>query len=194
MMKKLLPLSTSSVTLLLCTQQIIIQAYALSDETTSGVGGTDATRKKKKIDIRSDSNREEQHLQFASSSSSSSLDRIPKLSNDEKDDEFEIWFHNRQIEKRQRLEQMHNDISEKLAAHHSGRHLLSKEELALHTKRLLTIERKRKSVEEESPEKYSQRMKRHEEKFLKKIERKDKRREERLKKMAAAATAGVGEL
>jgi hypothetical protein len=189
MMKKLLPLSTSSVTLLLCTQQIIIQAYALSDETTSGVGGTDATRKKKKIDIRSDSNREEQHLQFASS-----LDRIPKLSNDEKDDEFEIWFHNRQIEKRQRLEQMHNDISEKLAAHHSGRHLLSKEELALHTKRLLTIERKRKSVEEESPEKYSQRMKRHEEKFLKKIERKDKRREERLKKMAAAATAGVGEL
>ena len=193
MMKKLLPLSTSSVTLLLCTHQIIIQAYALSDETTSGVGGTDATRKKKKIDIRSDSNREEQHLQFASSSSSS-LDRIPKLSNDEKDDEFEIWFHNRQIEKRQRLEQMHNDISEKLAAHHSGRHLLSKEELALHTKRLLTIERKRKSVEEESPEKYSQRMKRHEEKFLKKIERKDKRREERLKKMAAAATAGVGEL
>ena len=191
---------------------ILSSAYARpSDATTTTVDGDDdgvdtptmdkTTLKKKKIDIR----RQQQREQLASDTIRRINDYISNINveggetgdqQQSQNNEFHIKFHNRQLEKKKRLDEMHNDLSTKLEEHHTGRNLLSNEELDTCIKKKAAIERKRKSLEEETPERYIERMKRHEEKLMKKIDRKDRRREERLKKMmdGASVAAGGGEL
>lgn len=136
------------------------------------------TLKKKKIDIK-------QRENFASDTIRRFNDHISNNieGNEQAENDFNIRFHNRQREKKQRLDEIHTEVSEKLEAHHSGRNLLSTEELDTYTKKKTAIERKRKSLNEETPERYIERMKRHEEKMLKKIDRKERRKEERFQKM-----------
>lgn len=140
------------------------------------------TLKKKKIDIK-------QREQFASDTIRRFNDHISNNieGNEQAENDFNIRFHNRQREKKQRLDEIHVEVSEKLEAHHSGRNLLSTEELDTYTKKKTAIERKRKSLNEETPERYIERMKRHEEKMLKKIDRKERRKEERFQKMTDAS-------
>mmetsp|Transcript_23592 Transcript_23592/g.34974 ORF Transcript_23592/g.34974 Transcript_23592/m.34974 type:complete len:181 (+) Transcript_23592:15-557(+) len=106
------------------------------------------------------------------------------------DNDFHISFHQRQIEKLIRLDQLHAQVSETLTAHHSGQRKLSDAELESHTKKQMALERKRKSLQEETPERYLERMKRQEEKLVKKVERKERRKEERFRMMMD----GEGEL
>ena len=142
------------------------------------------TLKKKKID------NIKQREQFASDTIRRFNNHISNNieGNEQAENDFNIRFHNRQREKKQRLDEMHVEVSEKLDAHHSGRNLLSTEELDTYTKKKTAIERKRKSLNEETPERYIERMKRHEEKMLKKIDRKERRKEERFQKMMMDAS------
>jgi hypothetical protein len=141
------------------------------------------TLKKKKIDIK-------QREQFASDTIRRFNNHISNNieGNEQAENDFNIRFHNRQREKKQRLDEIHIEVSEKLEAHRSGRNLLSTEELDTYTKKKTAIERKRKSLNEETPERYIERMKRHEEKMLKKIDRKERRKEERFQKMMMDAS------
>lgn len=146
------------------------------DSTRTATDINQKTLKKKKIDIKQ---------QFASDTIRRFNDHISNNieGNEDAENDFNIRFHNRQREKKQRLDEIHTEVSEKLEAHHSGRNLLSTEELDTYTKKKTSIERKRKSLNEETPERYIERMKRHEEKMLKKIDRKERRKEERFQKM-----------
>ena len=62
-------------------------------------------------------------------------------------------FHKRQQDKKIHLEKMHKEVTDALEGHHSGRRLLSEEELEHHTRRKGVLERKKRSMEEETPEK-----------------------------------------
>jgi len=94
-------------------------------------------------------------------------------------DDLRQNFHQRQKEKKIHLEKMHQEVSETLKAHHKGRKLLSNEDLERHTKKKAALERKNRTLEEETPERYIDRMERHEEKLLEKLERKKRRHDER---------------
>lgn len=61
-------------------------------------------------------------------------------------------FHQRQEEKKVQLGEMHRKVSDALEAHHEGRELLGTDELEHHTRRKNALERKRRSLEEETPE------------------------------------------
>ena len=98
-------------------------------------------------------------------------------------DDLREHFHQRQKDKRVQLDQKHREVSERLQDHHEGRKLLSDEELELHEKRKGALERKRRSLEEETPERYLERMERHEEKLREKFARKQKRHDERFGKL-----------
>ena len=127
-------------------------------------------QKKKKID------RHKQRKQIATDTRQQiSSGSIPS------DNDFHNSFHQRQIEKQIRLDQLHAQVSETLTAHHSGQRKLSDAELESHTKKQMALERKRKSLQEETPERYLERMKRQEEKLVKKVERKERRKEERFR-------------
>mmetsp|Transcript_11923 Transcript_11923/g.18315 ORF Transcript_11923/g.18315 Transcript_11923/m.18315 type:complete len:177 (+) Transcript_11923:56-586(+) len=129
-------------------------------------------QKKKKID------RHKQRKQIATDTRQQiSSGSIPS------DNDFHKSFHQRQIEKQIRLDQLHAQVSETLTAHHSGQRKLSDAELESHTKKQMALERKRKSLQEETPERYLERMKRQEEKLVKKVERKERRKEERFRMM-----------
>jgi hypothetical protein len=128
-------------------------------------------QKKKKID------RHKQKEQRRTINQQISSGSIPS------DNDFHISFHQRQIEKQIRLDQLHAQVSETLTAHHSGQRKLSDAELESHTKKQMALERKRKSLQEETPERYLERMKRQEEKLVKKVERKERRKEERFRMM-----------
>mmetsp|Transcript_1891 Transcript_1891/g.3454 ORF Transcript_1891/g.3454 Transcript_1891/m.3454 type:complete len:177 (-) Transcript_1891:339-869(-) len=129
-------------------------------------------QKKKKID------RHKQRKQIATDTRQQiSSGSIPS------DNDFHKSFHRRQIEKQIRLDQLHAQVSETLTAHHSGQRKLSDAELESHTKKQMALERKRKSLQEETPERYLERMKRQEEKLVKKVERKERRKEERFRMM-----------
>jgi len=129
-------------------------------------------QKKKKID------RHKQRKQIATDTRQQiSSGSIPS------DNDFHKSFHQRQIEKQIRLDQLHAHVSETLTAHHSGQRKLSDAELESHTKKQMALERKRKSLQEETPERYLERMKRQEEKLVKKVERKERRKEERFRMM-----------
>jgi len=129
-------------------------------------------QKKKKID------RHKQRKQIATDTRQQiSSGSIPS------DNDFHKSFHQRQIEKQIRLDQLHAHVSETLTAHNSGQRKLSDAELESHTKKQMALERKRKSLQEETPERYLERMKRQEEKLVKKVERKERRKEERFRMM-----------
>ena len=155
----------------------------VNDDADTDTDINQKTLKKKKIDIK-------QREQFASDTIRRFNDHISNNieGNEQAENDFNIRFHNRQREKKQRLDEIHIEVSEKLEAHHSGRTLLSTEELDTYTKKKTAIERKRKSLTEETPERYIERMKRHEEKMLKKIDRKERRKEERFQKMMMDAS------
>lgn len=191
MMKTLLLLLSTSLTPAIWLLLTILpsQAYGRPDyaqqfeKSASGSDNISSTtlKKKKKIDLR-------KREQFASDTIRTFNEQIS--SGTLSTDDFRIQFHKRQIEKRARLEVIHAQVSEKLDAHHSGRSLLTDAELESHTKKQMALKRKRKSLEEETPEGYIERMKRHEEKVLKKVERKDRRREERFRKMMGGEVGG----
>ncbi|KAK1736825.1 hypothetical protein QTG54_012270 [Skeletonema marinoi] len=129
-------------------------------------------QKKKKID------RHKQRKQIATDTRQQiSSGSIPS------DNDFHKSFHRRQIEKQIRLDQLHAQVSETLTAHHSGQRKLSDAELESHTKKQMALERKRKSLQDLTPERYLERMKRQEEKLVKKVERKERRKEERFRMM-----------
>lgn len=172
----------STTTIIACLLIITPQACCARpdqqqyDQTASASG--DMQQKKKKIDRHKDRERLaadkirtiNEQISSATSTSSSDID-------------FAIQFHQRQIEKQFRLDQLHAQVTETLYAHHSGQRQLSNAELESHTKKLKALERKRTSLREESPERYLERMKRMEKMLVKKLERKERRREERFRKM-----------
>ena len=131
------------------------------------------------------------------------------LENIKDESELRQKFHERQKEKRIHLDKMHREVTEVLDAHHDGRMLLSDRELKEHTRKQASLEKKRRSLEKETPEKvshdeeiiylieelklssspklmciifyqYIERMERHEEKMIEKMERKKKRHDERF--------------
>lgn len=192
MMNTLLQLLLSallSATLTFTLLTIHQEAYARPEARQFESSGDDILTKKKKIDLRK---QKEQELASALPDTFRKFNEQPANNNGDNND-FHTKFHQRQVEKRNRLDQMHAQISEILEAHHSGRKLLSDTELESHTKKQMALERKRKSLNEETSERYIHRMKRHEEKFLNKMERKERRTEERFRKMMDGA-AGGGEL
>ena len=166
--------SLLSTPLALWLLTITHQAHARPDahqqfEHTAASGDV---QKKKKID------RHKQRKQIATDTRQQiSSGSIPS------DNDFHKSFHQRQIEKQIRLDQLHAQVSETLTAHHSGQRKLSDAELESHTKKQMALERKRKSLQEETPERYLERMKRQEEKLVKKVERKERRKEERFRMM-----------
>lgn len=90
-------------------------------------------------------------------------------------------YHQRQEERRARLDEMHTKVSEALDDHHAGRKLLDVQELEVTERRKGSLERKRRSLEEESPERYMERMERREERAIEKLERKKRRHDERTR-------------
>jgi len=136
-------------------------------------------QKKKKID------RHKQREQFATDTRDTRRTINQQISSGSipSDNDFHKSFHQRQIEKQIRLDQLHAHVSETLTAHHSGQRKLSDAELESHTKKQMALERKRKSLQDLTPERYLERMKRQEEKLVKKVERKERRKEERFRMM-----------
>ena len=68
-------------------------------------------------------------------------------------DDLRDQFHKRQQDKKMHLDKMHKEVIDTLEAHHSGRKLLSEEEMEHHTRRKGVLERKTRTMEEETPEK-----------------------------------------
>ena len=175
--------------LTLCLLTITPQAHARPDaaqqqyEHAASASG-EIQKRKKKID------RHKQAEQFATETIRTINEQISStnsISSSSSDTDFAIKFHQRQIEKQIRLDQLHAQVSETLHAHHSGQRQLSDVELESHTKKQMALERKRTSLREETPERYLDRMKRQEEKLVKKVERKERRKEERFRKMMDGA-------
>ena len=179
MKRTILSTTTIAWVLIITPQACCARPDQQQYEQTASASG-DIQQKKKKIDRHKDREQlaadkirtiNEQISSAASSTSSSS------------DTDFAIKFHQRQIEKQLRLDQLHAQVTKTLHEHHSGQRQLSGADLESHTKKLKALERKRTSLREESPERYLERMKRMEEKLVKKLERKERRREERFRKM-----------
>ena len=184
MMKPLLLCTPLTLCLLIITPQASCahpdaqQQY----EHTATASGEIEKRKKKIIDRR----QRKQGEQFAAETIRTINERISSssyISSSTSDTDFAVKFHQRQIEKQIRLDQLHAQVSETLHAHHSGQRQLSDAELESHTKKQQALERKRTSLREESSERYLDRMKRQEEKLVKKMERKERRKEERFRKI-----------
>lgn len=147
-------------------------------------------KKKKKIDRR----KQGEQYEYATADAirtinkeTSSTTSISSIASSNNDKDFQLKFHQRQIEKQIRLDELHAQVSETLTAHHTGQRKLSDAELESHTKKQLALDRKRTSLREETPERYMERMKRMEEKLIKKVERKERRREERFQRMMDSA-------
>ena len=182
MMKPLL-LSRLALLLLTITQQG--HAYPDGQQQFEHATASEIQKKKKKID-----RRKQQGEQYPTADTMRTInEQISSTSSITSSDnnDFGLKFHQRQIEKQIRLDQLHAQVSETLTAHHSGQRKLSDTELESHTKKQLALERKRTSLREETPERFMERMKRVEEKLIKKVERKERRREERFRRMMDGA-------
>lgn len=194
MMKTLLLLTTTLALLTLQQEAAYARPDARQFDSSSSSSGdttiiTTTLKKKKNTDLRKREDRYADTIRNFNEQQNSSFAHDNANNND-----FHIKFHQRQVEKRIRLDEMHAQVSKTLDAHHSGRKLLSDTELESHTRKQMALERKRTSLNEETSESYIQRMKRHEEKLSKKMERKERRREERFRKMMMDGAGGEGEL
>ena len=182
MKRTILSTTTIAWVLIITPQACCARPDQQQYEHTASASG-DIQQKKKKID------RHRQEEQLAADKIRSINEQISSAGSSS-DNDFAIKFHQRQIEKQLRLDQLHTQVTETLHAHHSGQRQLSNADLESHTKKLKALERKRTSLREESPERYLERMKRMEEKLVKKLARKERRRDERLRKMMNDSAGG----